>query len=45
MTNMQRIVLASRPDGEVKLSDLRLESKPIPKPEVGLVLIRVVVGE
>src|SRR5215212_8837168 len=38
-TNRQ-IVLASRPDGEPKPSDFRLETAPAPEPEPGQVLLR-----
>ncbi len=36
----RRIVLASRPVGEPKLSDFRLEELPVPKPDSGEVLLR-----
>src|SRR4051794_28668267 len=37
----RRIVLAARPSGLPKLSDLRLEEAPIPEPQDGEVLLRV----
>src|SRR5689334_12473782 len=41
MTEMnRRIVLASRPHGEPKASDFRLEDAPIPEPGPGQVLAR-----
>lgn len=38
--NFQRIVLASRPDGEVKVDNFRLESVPVPDIKDGEVLVR-----
>lgn len=40
MSNYQRIVLASRPDGEVSPSNFRLEVVPVPKLQEGQLLIR-----
>jgi len=42
MNNMQRMVLAARPDGAIKDSDLRLESRAMPEPGEDEVLVRVV---
>ena len=39
--NAQRIVLASRPKGEPRTTDFRLENCPIPNPVDGEVLLRV----
>ena len=38
---MQRVVLAARPEGEPKLSDFRLEEAPIPARPDGGILVRV----
>ncbi len=40
METARRIVLQSRPVGEPKLSDFRLEEMPVPKPGVGEILLR-----
>jgi len=40
MTQFQRIVLASRPQGEVKADNFRLESVPVPTLKDGEVLVR-----
>lgn len=40
MTTFQRIVLASRPHGEVKPDNFRLESVPVPTLQEGQVLVR-----
>lgn len=39
-TTNQRIVLASRPEGEPTPQNFRLESKPVPEPGEGQVLVR-----
>ena len=38
---MQRIVLASRPVGEPTLDNFRLEKLPVPKPDPGQMLLRI----
>src|SRR5262249_39790194 len=40
MTSAQRIVLASRPVGEPKESDFRIEEMPVPTPGAGEMLLR-----
>jgi NADPH-dependent curcumin reductase CurA len=40
-TTNRRIVLASRPVGEPKLSDFRLEEVPVPEPSQGQVLLKI----
>ncbi len=42
MAQNKRIVLASRPVGEPKASDFRIESAPIPTPRDGQVLLRTI---
>ena len=42
MSQGKRIVLASRPVGEPKLSDFRLEDCPVPTPGTGEVLLRTI---
>jgi NADPH-dependent curcumin reductase CurA len=42
MTQNKRIVLASRPVGEPKASDFRIENSPIPTPGDGQVLLRTI---
>src|SRR5260370_26403587 len=42
MAQNKRIVLASRPVGEPKASDFRLEDCPIPTPGDGQVLLRTI---
>lgn len=42
-TEMERIVLASRPKGRPSEHDFRLERVPLPEPEDGEVLVRVLV--
>ena len=41
-TEMQRVVLAARPQGEPKLSDFRVETVPMPKPGEGEFLARTI---
>ena len=42
MSQGKRVVLASRPVGEPKPSDFRLEDCPIPTPGTGEVLLRTI---
>src|SRR5260221_12474864 len=42
MSQGKRIVLASRPKGEPKPSDFRLEDCPVPTPGAGEVLLRTI---
>jgi len=42
MAQAQRIVLASRPVGEPKASDFRLEEAPMPTPGTGEILLRTI---
>ena len=42
MSQGKRIVLASRPVGEPKPSDFRLEECPVPTPGAGEVLLRTI---
>src|SRR5690242_5939805 len=42
MAQAKRIVLASRPVGEPKPSDFRLEETPVPTPGDGQVLLRTI---
>ncbi|MCC7046571.1 MAG: NADP-dependent oxidoreductase [Alphaproteobacteria bacterium] len=42
MTDAKQIVLAQRPQGMPKPSDFRVESVPMPKPEHGQALVRVI---
>ena len=41
-SQMQRVVLAARPEGAPKPSDFRLETCEIPKPGAGEMLVRVI---
>lgn len=41
-TTVQRIVLASRPKGAPTIENFRLESAPLPQPQVGQLLLRTV---
>src|SRR5215467_10215394 len=42
MAQAKRIILASRPVGEPKASDFRIENCPIPTPQDGQVLLRTI---
>ena len=42
MAQAKRIVLASRPEGEPKASDFRLEEYTVPNPGAGEVLLRTI---
>ena len=42
MAQAKRIVLASRPVGEPKPSDFRIEDVPVPSPGEGQVLLRTI---
>src|SRR5690349_22737938 len=42
MAQAKRIVLASRPVGEPKASDFRIEEVPVPTPGEGQVLLRTI---
>ena len=42
MSQAKRVVLASRPVGEPKASDFRLEDCPLPAPGKGQVLLRTI---
>lgn len=39
---MQRVVLAARPQGEPKLTDFRLETLPVPQPGDGEILVKTI---